>query len=160
MRYNKNMDIEREIQELKKRIEVLESLLSPNGAVVAPSPSKEKMERDKTRYMFASKVLPKNRLVLAVVSAYIKDNNPDFETLQNAFDKSLQGSLSVVETIENAQKIKDAAKRYFMDSSFTLRDGSEVVVCTQWGIFNIAKFIKQASMLGYHIEEIKMQKFI
>ena len=66
MRYNKNMDIEREIQELKKRIGVLESLLSPNGAVVAPSPSKEKMERDKTRYMFASKVLPKNRLVLAV----------------------------------------------------------------------------------------------
>lgn len=154
------MNIEYEIEELKKRIEHLESLLMDRADVQIPVPNKEKMERDKTRYIFASKVLPKNRLVLAVVGQYIKDNNPDFLTLQTAFDKSLQGSLNVVEKVENAQKIKDCAKRYFMSNSFVLRDGSEIVVCTQWGIFNIAKFIKQASMLGYHIEEIKLQKFV
>lgn len=148
------MNIEYEIEELKKRIEKLEALISEKSEV--PFSSAEKMQRDKTRYMFGSKVLPKNRLVLAVVGEYIKNNNPDFTTLQRAFDKSLQGSLNVVETIENAEKIKDCGKRYFVNDSFTLKDGNKVVVCTQWGIFNIVKFIKQANMLGYHIEEIKL----
>lgn len=146
------MNIEYEIEELKKRIEKLEALLAEKSEVAAVST--EKMQRDKTRYMFGSKVLPKNRLVLAVVGEYIKDNNPDFTTLQKAFDKSLQGSLNVVEKMEIAEKIKDCSKRYFVNDSFNLKDGSNVVVCTQWGIFNIKKFIKQANMLGYHIEEI------
>ena len=106
--------------------------------------------------MYEGKVLPKNRLVLAVVNQYVKDHNPDFIELQQAFDKSLQGSLNVVEKMENAQKIKDCAKRYFVQDSFVLKDGTEVVVCTQWGIFNIIKFIKQANLLGYNIEEINL----
>ena len=156
LRYNKIMNVEYEIEELKKRIERLEVLLAQKPEQLSIFQEKDKVQRDKTRYMFASKVLPKNRLVLAVVGAYIKDNNPDFATLQNAFDKSLQGSLNVVERIETAKKIKDCAKRYFVNNSYWLKDGSEIVVCTQWGIFNIVKFIKQANMLGYHIEEIKM----
>ena len=157
LRYNICMNLEQEIEELKKRIEKLESLFAERkGFEPAAAETKEKVQRDKTRYMFLSEVLPKNRLVLAVVGEYIKDNNPDFAILQAAFDKSLQGSLNVVEKIENASKITDCAKRYFMGNSYHLKDGSEVVVCTQWGIFNIVKFIKQAGNLGYHIEEIKM----
>lgn len=148
------MNIEFEIEELKKRIEKLESLLAEKTENKEVFLDKEKIQRDKTRYIFNSKVLPKNRLVLAVVGEYIKDNNPDFELLQQTFDKSLQGSLNVVEKIENANKIKDCAKRYFVKDSYTLKDNSEIVVCTQWGIFNIKKFIKQANMLGYNIEEI------
>ena len=150
------MNIEYEIEELKKRIEKLEELFIKKDKSPKAIQEKEKLQRDKTRYMFGSKVLPKNRLVLAVVGEYIKDNNPDFLDLQKVFDKSLQGSLNVVDKIENAQKIKDCGKRYFMNDSFTLKDGNIVVVCTQWGIFNIVKFIKQASKLGYQIEEIKL----
>lgn len=150
------MNVEEEIDQLKKRIEKLEALIAQKGEASSPLLDKEKAQRDKTRYMFLSKVLPKNRLVLAVVGEYIKDNNPDFATLQKAFDKSLQGSLNVVEKLENATKIKDCAKRYFVNNSYVLKDDSEIVVCTQWGIFNIVKFIKQANNLGYHIEEIKL----
>ena len=154
------IDIEKELLELKKRVEKLESLLEYQyeSKLVQDTmfPMKEKTQRDKTRYMFDGKVLSKNRLVLNVVKKYVKDVNPDFVRLQQTFDKSLQGSLSVVETMDNAQKIKDCSKRYFVDDAFVLKDGTKVVVCTQWGIFNIVKFIKQASMLGYSIEEIKL----
>jgi hypothetical protein len=149
------MNIEYEIEKLKERVALLEQLLQNNSEKQEElAAAKEKTPRDKTRYMFEGKVLPKNRLVLAIVSKYVKDNNPDYASLLQAFDKSLQGSLGVVEKIENAQKITDAAKRYFLSDSILLKDGSEVVVCTQWGIFNIIKFIKQATMLGYKIEEI------
>ena len=152
------MNIEFEIIELKKRIERLEVLLENKNeskmVQEAMFPMKERVQRDKTRYIYDGKVLSKNRLVLAIVSQFVKDNNPDLALLQQAFDKSLQGSLGVFDKIENAQKIKDCAKRYFVNDPLVLKDGTEVVVCTQWGIFNIIKFIKQASMLGYKIDEI------
>ena len=114
----------------------------------------EKPARDKTRFLFDNKVLAKNRLVLAVIKKYVKENNPDFEKLQQVFDKSLQGSLNVIETVENASRIKDATKRYFMKDEIELKDGKKVVVCTQWGIFNIVKFEKIAESLGYMIQRI------
>lgn len=142
------MEVEQEIIELKKRIEKLESI------VLGKVQFEEKPARDKTRFLFDNKVLAKNRLVLAVVKKYVKENDPDFEKLQQVFDKSLQGSLNVVETVENASRIKDATKRYFMKEEIELKDGKKVVVCTQWGIFNIVKFEKNAESLGYMIRRI------
>ena len=142
------MEVEQEIIELKKRIEKLESI------VLGKAHCEEKPARDKTRFLFDNKVLAKNRLVLAVIKKYVKENNPDFEKLQQVFDKSLQGSLNVVETVENASRIKDATKRYFMKDEIELKDGKKVVVCTQWGIFNIMKFEKIAESLGYMIQRI------
>ena len=152
------MNIEYEIEKLKERVAALEKLLQTGSVkeveLSTPNVVKEKVPRDKTRYIFEGKVLSKNRLVLAIVSRYIKDNNPDYTELIRTFDKSLQGSLGVVEKMENAQKVTDCAKRYFVNDAIVLKDGTEVVVCTQWGIFNIVKFIKQATNLGYKIEEI------
>ncbi len=142
------MEVEQEIIELKKRIEKLESI------VLGKVQCEEKPARDKTRFLFDNKVLAKNRLVLAVIKKYVKENNPDFEKLQQVFDKSLQGSLNVIETVENASRIKDATKRYFMKDEIELKDGKKVVVCTQWGIFNIVKFEKIAESLGYMIQRI------
>ena len=142
------MEVEQEIIELKKRIEKLESI------VLGKEQCEEKPARDKKRFLFDNKVLAKNRLVLAVIKKYVKENNPDFEKLQQVFDKSLQGSLNVVETVENASRIKDATKRYFMKDEIELKDGKKVVVCTQWGIFNIMKFEKIAESLGYMIQRI------
>ena len=151
------MNIELELLELKKRVEKLEELLLRKSEVKETMNDVSKVAaRDKTRYMFEGKVLSKNRLVLAVVKKFVEENNPDFASLQKAFDKSLQGSLGVVEKMANAKMVKDCAKRYFVNDAFVLKDGNQVVVCTQWGIFNIVKFIKQANMLGYKIEEIKL----
>ncbi len=144
------MEIEKEIEQLKKRVEFLESLLLQKQAK-----SKNKEDgRDKTRYMFENKIYPKNRFVLAVVNKYVHDNSPTLSQLHEVFDKSLQGSLNVVETIDNAQNIKDCGKRYFMQNPLSLCDGNIVVVCTQWGIFNIVKFEKVVEKLGYSFDRV------
>lgn len=145
------MNIEQEIFELKKRIEALEQMLSIKQPVEADQTAK----RDKTRYMFENKIYPKNRLVLAIVKKYVENNNPTFDELQSVFDKSLQGSLNVVDTIENIEKIKDASKRYFLNDLITLKDKTQIAVCTQWGIFNIPKFVMQAKSLGFDIVTIQ-----
>ena len=147
------MDYELEIINLKKRIEELERL-------VLKTPKVEKKEnmpanRDKTKYMFEGRVYPKNRLVLAIIKKYVAQFNPTYEELNNVFDKSLQGSLKVVELYESAEKISDASKRYFMKEDDVLNlSGEKVVVCTQWGIFNIVKFTTLAKSLGFDIQTI------
>ena len=146
------MNYEEEIKNLKTRIEILEKLIISQPT----TPVKLDTKRDKTKYMFNGKIHPKNRLVLAVITQFVQTNNPSFEELSSTFDKSLQGSLNVIELLDEASKIKDATKRYFMEKNeqLTLSDGNTVVVCTQWGIFNIPRFIKQANLLGFEITEI------
>ena len=147
------MNYELEIEELKKRVEQLEKLL-----LVSSQPQTQRAEqgnRDKTKYMFEGRVYPKNRLVLAIIKKYAEQNNPTYEELNNVFNKSLQGSLNVVEPFDTALKISDASKRYFMKEEDILNvQNTKVVVCTQWGIFNIVKFIKLAQTLGFDIQTI------
>ena len=145
------MNIEQEIIELRERIKILENLIlnSTQKEIITK-------KRDTTRYMFNGKIYPKNKLVLAVITQYVKQTNSSFKQLQTTFDKSLQGSLNVVEDIEIAKQIKDCAKRYFVNKEqiLNLSDGINAVVCTQWGIFNIDKFIMLAKKLGFDIQEV------
>ena len=62
------MNIENEIEQLKKRIELLESLVLKTQT---QSVTSEKEGRDKTRFMFENKIYPKNRFVLAIIEKYI-----------------------------------------------------------------------------------------
>lgn len=147
------MDIFNEIEQLKKRVELLENIVLQNQQQTKTD-STHTSGRDKTRYMFENKIYAKNRFVLAVVDKYVQENNPTLDELRKVFDKSLQGSLSVVETVENASKIKDANKRYFMKNPITLCDGQKVAICTQWGIFNIVRFEKAVKQIGYNFDKI------
>lgn len=147
------MNYEVEILNLKKRIEELERIVL--NKPVTPSNDTQSSGRDKTKYMFEGKVYAKNRLVLAIIKKYIDNNNPTYEELCKVFDKSLQGSLGVVELYNNAIKVSDAKKRYFLkEEDIIIIQDVKIVVCTQWGIFNIVKFIKQAQTLGFNIETI------
>lgn len=147
------MNYELEILNLKQRVEELERLL-----LKTTKPEKKEnliSNRDKTKYMLDGKVYPKNRLVLAIIKQYAQKHNSSFKDLAEVFDKSLQGSLGVVELYENAIKVSDATKRYFLKEEDVLNlSGEKVVVCTQWGIFNIVKFVKRAESLGFNIETI------
>lgn len=146
------MNYEQEINNLKKRIEELERLIM--GTKLEKSQS-QASNRDKTKYMFEGKVYAKNRLVLAVIKNYVQQFNPTYQELTKVFDKSLQGSLGVVELYSNVIKISDASKRFFLkDEDIIKLSNTKVAVCTQWGIFNIVKFIKQAKALGFNIETI------
>lgn len=146
------MDIEREILELKNRVAYLEGLLKQKETALAQATSDQK--RDKTKFLFDNKIYAKNRFVLAVVKKYVEENNPTYDELEGIFNKSLQGSLNVILTTSEANKIKDASKRYFLDDEIELKDGSKVVVCTQWGIFNVANIERLATRLGYEVERV------
>ena len=119
----------------------------------APDGSK----RDTTRYLFDGYIYLKNRLVLAVVKAYVEHfNTIKRQELKQAFDKSLQGSIGVVENVETAMLRSDYQVRFFTkpDEVIHLCDG-DMYVCTQWGIGNILNFIKRAEQLGFKIDPIK-----
>lgn len=113
-------------------------------------------QRDKTRYLFKGNVYLKNKLVLAVIKDYVSNNRAiTCAELKRIFDKSLQGSIGVVEYENIAKQRKDYQVRFFdkEDEVLKLKDGN-MLVCSQWGIMNITNFIKRAEQLGYTIEQI------
>ena len=68
------------------------SAYTPNISYSIPTTGK----RDTTRYMFEGNVYLKNRLVLAVVKAYVsKNTSVTRQQLKQTFDKTLQGSIGV-----------------------------------------------------------------
>lgn len=145
--------LESEVEKLKKKYDAVDKFSAENGQAF---PSEIAGKRDTTRYMFEGAVYPKNRLVLAVVKAYVRDyfhlNKKD---LKEAFEKSLQGSIGVVEDVEIARKRSDYTVRFFTNEKDVIHliDG-DMYVCTQWGILNIPNFLKRAEQLGFEIEAV------
>ena len=149
--FNRIVKLEKEVAELKNNRNTIENVL-PKKPIIDDKPQ----QRDKTRYMFNGNVYLKNRLVLAIVKDYVSDN-PTITSgeLKMIFDKSLQGSIGVVENEIIAKQRKDYQVRFFArgDEIIKLKDGN-MLVCSQWGILNIPNFIKRAEQLGYTIEQI------
>lgn len=149
--FNRILKLEKEVEELKNNRNTIENVL-PKKPIIDDKPQ----QRDKTRYMFNGNVYLKNRLVLAIVKDYVSDN-PTITSgeLKMIFDKSLQGSIGVVENEIIAKQRKDYQVRFFArgDEIIKLKDGN-MLVCSQWGILNIPNFIKRAEQLGYTIEQI------
>ena len=147
---NRIVKLEKEIENLKKGHLTVNSIGSKTVAEESPQ------QRDKTRYMFKGNIYLKNKLVLAVVKEYVSKNQATTcNELKTVFDKSLQGSIGVVEYESIAKQRKDFQVRFFgkEDEILRLVDGN-MVVCSQWGILNISNFIKRATQLGYEIEQI------
>lgn len=152
-------EIQNILNNIIKRIEVLEHsvniLLNPKTKSFTPYDNDEKTQRDKTKYMFNGKIYSKNKLVLAVVNEYVLQNpSVNYDKLSQVFDKSLQGSLGVVRLYNDILNRQDADKRFFTNNAIMLTSGEKVVVCTQWGLFNITRFILRANNLNFTITEI------
>jgi hypothetical protein len=114
--------------------------------------------RDKTKYIFNGKKLGKGKLVLEVVSEYLKQNpNSTFKELLTKFPPEFQGSTGVINPVELInEKYKDLSKqRHFMKESdiLTSSDNIEFAVSTEWGIGNINSILKFAEKESYTIEE-------
>lgn len=131
-------------------------MLSRQGEVYDDVP-RSVNKRDTTKYMLNGNVYLKNRLVYAVVSDYVKrHSNITCDELKETFNKSLQGSIGVVENVEKARLRKDYRIRFFAtdDEVLHLVDG-DMYVCSQWGIINIPNFLLRAEQLGYSIKSLK-----
>ena len=152
---NRIIKLEKEVENLKNGREPF--VKKTERSIVQETINEERpQQRDKTRYMFKGNVYLKNKLVLAVVTDYVNEHpNITINELKEVFNKSLQGSIGVVESEMVARLRKDYEVRFFAKDYeiLHLSDGN-AYVCTQWGILNIPNFIARARQLGYEIEEI------
>ena len=148
--------LEKEVELLKKERDESKHCVQPASESEVSSSDIQKTQRDKTRYMFNGNVYLKNKLVLAIVKDYVaKNSTVSCSELKKVFDKSLQGSIGVVECEFIAKERRDYSVRFFDKSDEIIRvaDGN-MMVCSQWGILNIANFIRRAEQLGYKVEQI------
>ena len=158
MEYNELiLDMLNRIVKLEKEVELLKKENSKGEEIPKETFVEERpVQRDKTRYMFNGNVYLKNKLVLALVKDYVSKNKDiTCNELKMVFDKSLQGSIGVVEYEHIAKQRKDYQVRFFEKEDEILRlvDGN-MMVCSQWGVLNISNFIKRAEQLDYTIEQI------
>lgn len=114
--------------------------------------------RDKTKYFFNGKKFGKGKLVLEVVTEYLKQNpKSTFDNLLAKFPPKLQGSVGVINTVEyiNKKYKNNPNQRHFMKESeiLTSSDNIEFAVSTEWGIGNINSILELASKENYNIEE-------
>lgn len=120
-----------------------------------PSPAYK--GKDTSQYLFDGVKYGKNRLVLAVVKKYA-ENHPNItaEELIRTFDRSLQGSLGVVKTVnEIKMSSADSERRFFLKPNELIKTSTaQCAVCNQWAVFNIGNFIARARQLGMTITEI------
>lgn len=115
---------------------------------------KTERSKDTTRYEFKGMEYGKGKLVLAVVSDYLKNNkNISYVELKTIFFDNLQKGRCGVVRKANEVILKDPEKRYFFKYPLNV-NGETVVVCSQWGIDNIGYFVDRAIDLGYNIKEI------
>ena len=161
MEYNELiLDMLNRIVKLEKEVELLKKEKTPSEVIPKETFIEERpAQRDKTRYMFNGNVYLKNKLVLAVVKDYVLKNQAiTCSELKVVFDKSLQGSIGVVEYEHIAKQRKDYQVRFFAkdDEVLQLIDG-DMFVCSQWGVLNISNFIKRAEQLGYKFEQISRE---
>ena len=106
--------------------------------------------RDRSKLSFKGEKYGKGRLVLAIVSQYVKDHpKATYSELKEAFPDSLH-SLGVVRPVSSAKKASPDHKRFFTDNVLKLADKA-VAVCADFGKSNIGKFLKHASGLGYKV---------
>lgn len=152
-------NLEAEVTDLKDRLAVFESSTKPTDSInsYAMNAATSSGKRDTTKYMWSGNVYLKNRLVLAIVHHYAATHAGITRMqLKTVFDKTLQGSIGVVENVETARQRSDYTVRFFTkpEDTIALADG-QMYVCTQWGLPNITNFITRARTLGYEIIELK-----
>lgn len=117
------------------------------------------MARDYSKYQFNGQEFGKNRLVLEVIKRYVDDQNPTFNQLLNTFPADIQGSRGLFIEKSKHDALPEEAddkknNRYFKKAEEVIElEDRAVLVTTQWGVDNIARFIKKAKSLGFEIGE-------
>jgi len=118
--------------------------------------------KDYSKYIFEGNEYGKGRLVLAVVKKYVSEHpNISYNELANIFKPELRKTKNGRGVIALQDKISDkdkgiganSHKRYFVNDEIMLKDGSIVLVTTEWGSGNIDPFLDYArNVLKYKIE--------
>jgi len=143
----KYAQMSREIAAIKMRLDIKSPERITDDNIV---------RKDITRYLFNGKQLNKRRLVLECIRQYIEDSgerNP--ETLKELFPDCLQGSMGIIKPAVEAERYSNATDHYFFNDEdvLNLKDGP-YVVCKDWTVHNIQRFLDLMETLGYEIKLI------
>jgi hypothetical protein len=92
-----------------------------------------------------------SRLVQKIVEHYIHKTKMSFSVLQKVWFDDLQGGKGVIKKLNDIDRKN--AQYYYIDTPITLRDGTKISVCNQWGKESLSNFILHAGQLGFEIEE-------
>jgi hypothetical protein len=118
--------------------------------------------RDRTKYLFNGKSYGKGRLVLAVISEFVRQRpSMSYSDLDKAFPKSLRSPHGPFVPLPEAIKIfeEEGRKRNFINPGepIDLTDGT-VAVSNQWGIKRMPAFLENAERLGIEITEAPLER--
>lgn len=147
--------LEDEVKELQSVIENLNILESSDDGGYD---IRDSAGRDTTKFILDGKRYGKGKLVHAIVEKYVRMNpTVTAAQLMLTFDRSLQGSLGVVRTLEDVKiNCSDYGKRFFTTPEYIINTSTEdCVVCSQWGITNIGNMLARAEQLGIEVKMIK-----
>jgi hypothetical protein len=109
------------------------------------------MARDYTKYKLSSwkKGVGKSRMVFKVVEHYARTMNMNYEELKEQWWDNIQGGKGIIRMVSEIDAKNE--RNYYMKESVTLSDGTNIVVCNQWGKENFSNFLLHAGTLGYVI---------
>ena len=109
------------------------------------------MARDYTKYKFSSwkKGVGKSRMVFKVVEHYARTMNMNYEELKEQWWDNIQGGKGIIRMVSEIDAKNE--RNYYMKEPVTLSDGTNIVVCNQWGKENFSNFILHAGLLNYEI---------
>lgn len=106
---------------------------------------------DRTKYQFAGDEHGKGRLVFAAVKEWLKRHpNSTMEQLRGAFPDHLYKKYGVVQTIKHVKDLGLTQRRFFNkreEDTIVLKDGTKVLVCSDWGAGNMDPIFEQMRFL-------------
>ncbi len=114
--------------------------------------------RDFSKFEFKGEIYNKARLVNKVVRTFVEENPTiSYAELEKKFPQSLQGSIGVFDTKENAQEIFDRTghKRHYLKSDELIKLSDSIIATSnQWGLGNITHFVNHVNNMDndYRIE--------
>lgn len=125
-----------------------------NGIVLTTGTSAGK--KDTTKYSLdgGKSFYGKGKFVREVVSHFLSQNpNLTYNQLKQIFPDEYQGSYGVIrskaELESSKQEKKDLNSRYEVARPLTTKDGTEFVVCNQWGKYNIGNILRLIDKWGW-----------
>jgi hypothetical protein len=113
--------------------------------------------RDTTKFIFNNQPYSKSGCVLAVLMDYVKNKQPTFEQVKEAFPDSIVGRFGVVNKLNGeggAKELSPDRPRYFMKDDQLLKtsDGVFIAVCNQWTLQRFVDFMEAAAKVGMKIK--------
>jgi hypothetical protein len=120
--------------------------------------TKSSADNDRSKIVFNGQELSKGKFVLEVIREEVKKNpNITLPELVAKYPNNTHRKYGVVQLKKEAEKKCLKQKRFFVreDQIITLKDGTQIAVCSDWGAGNIPNFERRAKQNGHNFSYSK-----